>query len=143
MEAFLHVSLLLLRRAQHLDAREAAVAARERAAGGGLDSDLMAATLEALPNGHGSTAKGRAVCLHHTFPSWKLQCVPVCTCCLDVCMLTNVFRPIACKFGCSPRGSIGHARTRCAVQCSLNNLSGCLFWSSQGAGPVLSTNLAL
>ena len=49
------------RRARQLDAREAAVAARERAAGGGLDSDLMAATLEALPNGHGGAPGGGAV----------------------------------------------------------------------------------
>ena len=48
-------------RARQLDAREAAVAARERAAGGGLDSDLMAATLEALPNGNGGASAGGAV----------------------------------------------------------------------------------
>lgn len=40
-------------RAQQLDEREAAVAAREQRVGGGMDSELLAETLQAMPNGHG------------------------------------------------------------------------------------------
>lgn len=46
-------------RAAALEARETAVAARERAAGA-MDNDLMAATLQALPNGHSAGAASSA-----------------------------------------------------------------------------------
>ena len=39
-------------RAQQLDEREAAVAAREQRVGGGMDSELLAETLQAMPNGN-------------------------------------------------------------------------------------------
>lgn len=49
-------------RAQQLDEREAAVAAREERVGGGMDSELLADSLQAVPNGHGQ-AGSREVCL--------------------------------------------------------------------------------
>jgi len=45
---------------EELDEREAAVLMREERVGCGMDSDVLIATMEALPNGNG-TANNRAV----------------------------------------------------------------------------------
>ncbi len=73
-------------RAQQLDEREAAIAAREERVGGGMESDFLAETLQAMPNGHGQ-AGSREVCLAFaacysqeiTFRSYKVE---------NVCLVT-------------------------------------------------------